>query len=80
MEADFRGCAYFSWLDSIIGVSRLTTASTQALTEHFNNAEFLPAAQRHGHSEGGMVGFKGHFGPVGLHWGLPASGVRFLKF
>ena len=41
MEADFRGCAYFSWLDSIIGVSRLTTASTQPLTEHFNNAMFF---------------------------------------
>ena len=38
MEADFRGCAYFSWLDSIIGVSRLTTASIQAWTEHFHNA------------------------------------------
>ena len=25
---------------------------------------FLPAAQRHGHMEGGMVGVLGHFGPV----------------
>ena len=40
--------------------------------------DFLPAAQRHGHNESGMVGrrFRGHFGPVGLDWGL----FNLIKF